>query len=45
MQPDTEIKAGDTITITTKEVLGNKDLVSTSYEGLPDDVKVGDMMM
>jgi pyruvate kinase len=45
MQPGIEIKAGDTITITTKEVLGNKDLVSTSYEGLPNDVKVGDMIL
>jgi pyruvate kinase len=45
MEPGVEIKAGDTITITTKEVLGNKDLVSTSYEGLPNDVKVGDMIL
>jgi pyruvate kinase len=45
MEPGVEIKAGETITITTKEVLGNKDLVSTSYEGLPDDVKVGDMIL
>jgi pyruvate kinase len=45
MQPGVEIKAGDTITITTKEVLGNQALVSTSYEGLPKDVKVGDMIL
>jgi pyruvate kinase len=45
MQPGIEIKAGDTITITTKEVLGNQELVSTSYEGLPKDVKVGDMIL
>lgn len=45
MQPGVEIKAGDTITITTKEVLGTKDLVSTSYEGLPNDVKIGDMIL
>ncbi|MBX2899937.1 MAG: pyruvate kinase [Cyclobacteriaceae bacterium] len=45
MEPGTEIKAGDTITITTKEVLGNKSLVSTSYEGLPNDVQVGDMIL
>ncbi|HRG10657.1 MAG TPA: pyruvate kinase, partial [Cyclobacteriaceae bacterium] len=45
MEPGIEIKAGETITITTKEVLGNKDLVSTSYEGLPNDVKVGDMIL
>lgn len=45
MEPGIEIKAGETITITTKEVLGNKNLVSTSYEGLPNDVKVGDMIL
>ncbi|MBX2917312.1 MAG: pyruvate kinase [Cyclobacteriaceae bacterium] len=45
MEPGVEIKAGETITITTKEVLGNKNLVSTSYEGLPNDVKVGDMIL
>ena len=45
MEPGIEIKAGDTLTITTKEVLGNKDLVSTSYEGLPKDVKPGDMIL
>ncbi len=45
MEPGTEIKEGDSITITTKEVLGNKELVSTSYEGLPKDVKVGDMIL
>jgi pyruvate kinase len=45
MQPGIEIKAGDAITITTKEVLGNQELVSTSYEGLPKDVKVGDMIL
>jgi pyruvate kinase len=45
MQPGIEIKAGDKITITTKEVLGNHELVSTSYEGLPKDVKVGDMIL
>lgn len=45
MQPGTEIKAGDLITITTKEVLGDARLVSTSYERLPQDVKVGDMVL
>ncbi len=45
MEPGIEIIAGDTITITTKEVLGNKNLVSTSYEGLPKDVKPGDVIL
>lgn len=45
MEPGVEIVAGDTITITTSEVLGNRQLVSTSYEGLPKDVKPGDMIL
>lgn len=45
MQPGIEIKAGDTITITTQEVLGDAKRVSTSYESLPRDVKVGDMIL
>lgn len=45
MEPGIEIIAGETITITTKEVLGNKELISTSYEGLPKDVKPGDMIL
>jgi pyruvate kinase len=45
VEPGTEITAGEQITITTNQVLGNKTLVSTSYEGLPKDVKVGDMIL
>jgi len=45
MEPGIEIGAGQELTITTREVLGNKELVSTSYEGLPKDVKVGDMIL
>ncbi len=45
MEPGIEIVAGQELTITTREVLGNKELVSTSYEGLPKDVKVGDMIL
>jgi pyruvate kinase len=45
VEPGTEIKAGDTLIITTKQMLGNKDKVSTSYEYLPKDVKVGDMIL
>lgn len=43
--PDVELTAGETITITTREVVGNKDLVSTSYQNLPSDVKVGDTIL
>ncbi len=45
VKPGTEIKAGESITITTRELLGNHEIVSTSYESLPKDVKVGDMIL
>ncbi|MEK6780482.1 MAG: pyruvate kinase [Bacteroidota bacterium] len=45
MQPGIEIVAGKEIIITTREVLGNSELVSTSYDRLPKDVKVGDMIL
>lgn len=45
MAPGIEIIAGQELVITTREVLGNNELVSTSYEGLPKDVKVGDMIL
>lgn len=32
---------GDKITLTTRDVEGTKDLLSVSYEGLPQDVEVG----
>jgi pyruvate kinase len=43
--PGIEIVAGQKLTITTKEVMGNSELVSTSYKNLPNDVKVGDMIL
>lgn len=36
---------GATITITTREVPGTAELVSTTYKQLPDDVKVGDRIL
>ena len=45
VESGTEITAGELITITTNQLLGNKNIVSTSYEGLPKDVKVGDMIL
>lgn len=45
MQTGIEIVAGQELIITTREVLGNNELVSTSYAGLPKDVKVGDMIL
>jgi len=45
MQTGIEIVAGQELIITTREVLGNNELVSTSYAGLPKDVKIGDMIL
>jgi pyruvate kinase len=36
---------GDTFTITTRDVEGTKELVGTTYKGLPGDVKPGDTLL
>jgi len=41
----TVIKQKDKITITTRELIGNHELVSTSYQGLPKDVQPGDAIL
>jgi pyruvate kinase len=40
-----ELAVGDIFTITTEEVVGTKDLVGTTFKGLPDDVKAGDFLL
>ena len=40
-----ELARGDVFTITTDEVDGTKDRVSTTYKGLPGDCKVGDLIL
>ena len=35
------LKAGDTYTFTTEEILGNQEICSVSYKLLPSDVKIG----
>src|SRR5690606_31466743 len=40
-----ELAEGDIFTITTEDVPGTKELVSTSYEGLPGDCKPGDRIL
>ncbi len=40
-----KINSGDRLTITIKEVLGNAEIVSTSYQGLPNDVKPNDRIL
>ncbi|GAA4354433.1 pyruvate kinase [Angustibacter luteus] len=39
------LEPGDTFTITTEDVPGDKDLVSTTYQGLPGDVNPGDRIL
>jgi pyruvate kinase len=39
------LEVGDTFTITTEEVEGTKDLVGTTFKGLPDDVAPGDFLL
>ncbi|MFZ2904578.1 MAG: pyruvate kinase [Cyclobacteriaceae bacterium] len=45
MEPDVVIERGQTFIITTRELLGNREIASTSYKNLPNDVKVGDMIL
>jgi pyruvate kinase len=40
-----ELRNGDTFTITTRGVEGTKELVGTTYKGLPGDVGVGDTLL
>lgn len=40
-----DLAVGDTFTITTEDIVGNKDICSTTYKGLPDDVKPGDPLL
>ncbi|PZR52468.1 pyruvate kinase [Xylanimonas oleitrophica] len=39
------LNEGDTFTITTEDVVGTKELVSTTHKGLADDAKVGDPLL
>jgi pyruvate kinase len=45
MQPDVVIERGQELVITTRQLLGNNEIVSTSYTNLPKDVKFGDMIL
>jgi pyruvate kinase len=40
-----ELAIGDIFTITTEDVVGTKELVSTTHKGLPDDARVGDPIL
>ena len=39
------LTAGDTLTITTEDVPGDREMVSTTYAGLPGDVTAGDAIL
>ena len=45
MKPDVVIERGQTFIITTRELIGNNEIASTSYKNLPKDVRVGDMIL
>ncbi|MFB9376346.1 pyruvate kinase [Kineococcus gynurae] len=40
-----DLAVGDTFTITTEDVVGTKELCSTTYKGLPGDVAAGDRIL
>jgi len=40
-----DLSRGDRFTITTEDVVGTKEMVSTTYSGLPGDVRVGDAIL
>jgi pyruvate kinase len=40
-----ELAVGDTFTITTRDVEGTKELVSTTFKGLPGDANIGDPLL
>jgi pyruvate kinase len=40
-----ELAEGDIFKITTEDVVGNKEIVSTTFKGLPHDVKAGDFLL
>jgi pyruvate kinase len=40
-----ELKKGQTVTITTDDIIGDDHLISTTYQHLPNDVQIGDMIL
>lgn len=40
-----ELKKGQTIVITTDDIIGDDHLISTTYKHLPNDVQIGDMIL
>ncbi len=42
---EVELKQGETVILTTEEMLGNEKKISVSYEGLPNDVHPGSLIL
>jgi pyruvate kinase len=45
VEPGTVLERGQSLIITTRQLLGNREIVSTSYTDLPRDVRVGDLVL
>jgi len=45
MEPNIVIVRGQSFVITTRQLIGNQEIASTSYQNLPNDVKVGDVIL
>ena len=40
-----DLAVGDVFKITTEDIIGTKQICSTTFKGLPDDVKPGDFLL
>lgn len=45
MSPDIVLERGQEFIITTRQMVGNREMASTSYQLLPNDVKIGDSIL
>lgn len=45
MEPNVVLERGQDLIITINKIVGNSKVISTSYQNLPKDVKVGDMIL
>lgn len=45
MAPGVVIERGNELVITTRDLVGTAEIASTSYKNLPNDVKIGDMIL
>lgn len=45
IEPPVFLRAGDTLTLTTRNIPGTREQISVNYPGLPQDVKPGDVIL